>query len=83
VRQASKAARKMHSVAAATAGMRRVECVKMVEEDRPRFFVVGVGHRFPIEREVTTSVALALMKSLPCRHEWKRAEKDRAEKDVV
>jgi hypothetical protein len=66
----------MHSVASATAGMRRLECVKMVEEDRPRFFVVGVGHRFPIEREVSTSVALTLMKSLPCRYEWKRAGKD-------
>lgn len=76
MRLASTSARKLHSVAAATAGMRRVECVKMVEQDGPRFFVVGVGHRFPIEREVTTSVALALMKSLPCRHEWKRAEKD-------
>jgi hypothetical protein len=72
----STVSRKVHSVASATAGMRRVECVKMVEEDRPRFFVVGVGHRFPIEREVTTSVALALMKSLPCRYQWKRAEKD-------
>jgi hypothetical protein len=50
--------------------MRRVEYLKMVEDERPRFFVVGVGHRFPIEREVTTSVALALMKSLPCRYEW-------------
>jgi hypothetical protein len=54
----------------------RVEFVKMVEYDRPRFFVVGVGHRFRIEREVTTSVALALMKSLPCRYEWKRAGKE-------
>jgi hypothetical protein len=81
MRPASKAmtsepTRKVRSVASATAGMRRVEFVKMVEYDRPRFFVVGVGHRFPIEREVTTSVALALMKSLPCRYEWKRAGTD-------
>jgi ABC-type phosphonate transport system ATPase subunit len=73
---ASKPPNRVHSVASATAGMRRVEYLKMVEDDRPRFFVVGVGHRFPIEREVTTSVALALMKSLPCRYEWKRAGKD-------
>jgi hypothetical protein len=75
VRPGSKSARKVPSVASATAGMRRVEYVKMVEEDRPRFFVVGVGHRFPIEREVSTTVARALMKTLPCRYEWKRSRR--------
>jgi hypothetical protein len=76
VRPGSKAARKTHTVASATAGMRRVECVKMVEDDRPRFFVVGVGHRLPIEREVGPTVARALMKTVPCRYQWKRALKD-------
>ena len=66
--------RTLHTVAAALSGLRRVDCVKMVEDDRPRFFVVGVGHRFPIEREVSASVALTLLDRLPCRYEW-RAQK--------
>jgi hypothetical protein len=52
--------------------MRRVDCVRMVEGDRPRFFVVGVGHRLPVEREVSASVALALLETLPCRYERPR-----------
>ena len=66
--------RTLHTVAAALSGLRRVDCVKMVEDDRPRFFVVGVGHRVPIEREVSASVALTLLDRLPCRYEW-RAQK--------
>jgi hypothetical protein len=66
--------RTLHTVAAALSGLRRVDCVKMVEDDRPRFFVVGVGHRFPIEREVSANVALTLLDRLPCRYEW-RAQK--------
>jgi len=65
---------KQTSVEAALSGMRRVDCVRMVEGDRPRFFVVGIGHRFPVEREVSPAVALALLDSVPCRHEWPRAE---------
>ena len=61
----------LHSVDAALSGLRRVDCVKMVEDDRPRFFVVGVGHRFPIEREVSPSVAFSLLNTLPCRYEWR------------
>jgi hypothetical protein len=60
------------AVRAALSGLRRVECVKMVEADRPRFFVVGVGHRFPVEREVSATVALALLDTLPCRYQWRR-----------
>jgi hypothetical protein len=67
--------RKLHTVAAALSGLRRVDCVKMVEDDRPRFFVVGVGHRFPIEREVSATVALTLLNKLPCRYEWRRPQK--------
>jgi hypothetical protein len=67
--------RTLHSVAAALSGLRRVDCVKMVEDERPRFFVVGVGHRFPIEREVSANVALTLLDRLPCRYEW-RAQKE-------
>jgi hypothetical protein len=62
------------SVDAAVAGMRRVDYVRMVEGDRPRFFVVGVGHRLPVEREVSPSVALALLETLPCRYERPRPE---------
>jgi hypothetical protein len=65
--------RKLHSVAAALSGLRRVDCVKMVEDDGPRFFVVGVGHRFPIEREISPAVASTLLHELPCRYEWRRA----------
>jgi hypothetical protein len=64
--------RKLHTVAGALSGLRRVDCVKMVEDDRPRFYVVGVGHRFPIEREVSPTVALTLLGKLPCRYEWRR-----------
>jgi hypothetical protein len=59
-------------VAAATSGMRRVDCVRMVEDRQPRFFVVGVGHRLPVEREITASVAHVLLDQLPCRYEWRR-----------
>jgi hypothetical protein len=62
-----------HSVEAAVSGMRRVDCVRMVEQNGPRFFVVGVGHRFPVEREVSPSVARALLEEVPCRYEWRRA----------
>ena len=68
-----KSARKVHTVDAALSGLRRVDCVKMVEDERPRFFVVGVGHRFPIEREVSSTVAAMLLDELPCRYEWRRA----------
>ncbi len=64
--------RKLDSVASATSGMRRVDCVRMVEDDQPRFFVVGVGHRFPVEREITASVAHELLETVPCRYEWRR-----------
>ena len=67
--------RQLHTVGAALSGLRRVDCVKMVEDDRPRFFVVGVGHRFPIEREVSATVALTLLNKLPCRYEWRRPQK--------
>ena len=67
--------RKLHTVGAALSGLRRVDCVKMVEDDRPRFFVVGVGHRFPIEREVSATVAFTLLNKLPCRYEWRRPQK--------
>jgi hypothetical protein len=46
----------------------------MVEGDWPRFFVVGIGHRRPVEREVSPSVALALLETLPCRYERPRVE---------
>jgi hypothetical protein len=46
----------------------------MVEQDQPRFFVVGIGHRFPVEREVSPAVALALLDSVPCRYEWPHTE---------
>ena len=49
--------------------------MKMVEDDEPRFFVVGVGHRFPIEREVSPTVAFTLLNQLPCRYEWRRPQK--------
>ena len=60
-------------VASALSGMRRVDYVKMVEDVRPRFFVVGVGHRNPVEREVSPAVARILMEQVPCRHEWRRS----------
>jgi hypothetical protein len=63
--------RTLHTVDAALSGLRRVDFVKMVEEDRLRFFVVGVGHRFPIEREVSANVARSLLDRVPCRYEWR------------
>jgi hypothetical protein len=59
------------NVTSAVSGMRRIDCVRMVEADRPRFYVVGVGHRFPVEREVSPAVALALLEQVPCRYEWR------------
>jgi hypothetical protein len=66
--------RALHSLAGALSGMRRVDCVRMVEADRPRFFVVGVGHRLPVEREVSPAVARRLLETLPCRYEWRHGE---------
>ena len=74
MRQRAASARKLHTVDAALSGLRRVDCVKMVEDDEPRFFVVGVGHRFPIEREVSPTVAFTLLNRLPCRYEWRRPQ---------
>ena len=56
----------------AVAGMRRVDYVRMVEDTEPRFFVVGVGHRCPVEREVSAGVARVLLAEVPCHHEWRR-----------
>ena len=53
----------------ATAGMRRVDCVRMVEGDRLRFYIEGIGHRLPVRREVSPSAARALMRDFPCRLE--------------
>jgi len=53
----------------ATAGMRRIDCVRIVEGDRVRFLVEGVGHRLPVRREVSAAVARVLMRDLPCRHD--------------
>jgi hypothetical protein len=64
---------KLHSVASAVRGMRRVDYVRMVEDTQPRFFVVGVGHRVPVEREISPAVARVLLDEVPCRHEWRRA----------
>jgi len=64
---------KRPAVEAALSGMRRVDFLRMVEDDRPRFFLVGVGHRFPVEREVSPAVALALLDSVPWRYEHRRA----------
>jgi hypothetical protein len=69
-----KPTRKLHTVASAVSGMRRVDYVKMVEDTQPRFFVVGVGHRVPVEREISPAVARALLDEVPCRYEWRRAE---------
>jgi hypothetical protein len=62
------------AVESAVSGMRRIDCIRMVEGDRPRFFVVGVGHRFPVEREVSPSVARALLDTVPCRYERPRVD---------
>jgi hypothetical protein len=69
-----KPTRKLNTVESAVSGMRRVDCVRMVEDTRPRFFVVGIGHRFPVEREVSPAVALALLEEFPCRYERPRRE---------
>lgn len=68
-----RSSRKLHSVESAVSGMRRVDCVRMVEDTQPRFFVVGIGHRFPVEREVSAAVARELMEDLPCRYDWRHA----------
>jgi hypothetical protein len=70
-------ARPLNRVASAVSGMRRVDCVKMVEDIQPRFFVVGVGHRNPVEREISPAVARLLMEEFPCRHEWRRRSASR------
>jgi hypothetical protein len=67
-----KSTRKRQTVESAVSGMRRVDCVRMVEDVRPRFFVVGVGHRRPVEREITPTVAMALLEDVPCRYQWHR-----------
>ena len=69
MRTTQSSARTLNTVESAVSGMRRVDCVRMVEDDRPRFFVVGVGHRFPVEREVTPAVASVLLERFPCRYE--------------
>lgn len=66
-----KSSKRQHTVERAISGMRRVDCVRMVEDDRPRFFVVGVGHRFPVEREISPAVARALLTEVPCHYEWR------------
>ena len=58
---------------AAVAGMRRVDHVKVVEGAIVRFSVVGVGHRFPVERRISPAVAHELLRTLPCRR-VRRAE---------
>jgi hypothetical protein len=73
---AARSTRKLHTVASAMSGMRRVDCVRMVEDDQPRFYVVGVGHRFPVEREVSAAVARELLDRVPLRYEWRRAAAD-------
>jgi hypothetical protein len=66
-----KSSKRQDTVERAISGMRRVDCVRMVEDDQPRFFVVGVGHRFPVEREVSPAVARALLAEVPCHYEWR------------
>ncbi len=69
-----KSARKVHTVESAVSGMRRVDYVRMVEDVQPRFFVVGIGHRLPVEREVSPAVARVLLEEFPCRYEWRGAQ---------
>ena len=57
-------------VARALAGMRRVDAVRVVEGPKLRFFVEGIGHRMPARREVSASVANALMETFPTHYEW-------------
>jgi len=56
----------------AIAGMRRIDRVRIVEGDRLHFYVEGVGHRLPVRREVNAAVARALMRDVPCLHEYRR-----------
>ena len=67
--QVMKSTKKRLTVESAVSGMRRVDCVRMVEDVRPRFFVVGIGHRLPVEREVTPAVARLLLEEFPCRYQ--------------
>jgi hypothetical protein len=53
--------------------MRRVDAVRVVEGARVRFYVEGVGHRFPTRREISASVASALMQQVPSYHDWRPA----------
>ena len=63
-------------VARAIAGMRRVDAVRVVEGTRVRFYVEGIGHRLPTRREISATVASALMQQVPTYHDWRatRAE---------
>ena len=74
--------RKHQTVATALSGMRRVDYVRMVEDDRTRFFVVGVGHRLPVEREISPSVASALLDTVPCRYEVHSTDSARVQQAV-
>jgi hypothetical protein len=74
VNSTANATRTLRTVESAVSGMRRLDCVRMVEDDHPRFYLVGVGHRFPVEREVSLGVAAVLLEQLPCRYE-RRGEK--------
>jgi hypothetical protein len=47
--------------------MRRVDHVKIVEGPLVQFSVVGVGHRFPVERPISASVAHELLRTVPAR----------------
>jgi hypothetical protein len=58
-------------VAEALAGMRRVDAVRVVEGPRLRFYVEGVGHRFPTRREISVGVASVLMQRVPSYHDWR------------
>ena len=55
---AARTTRKLHTVGSAISGMRRVDCVRMVEDDQPRFYVVGVGSEREIVLECSASLAL-------------------------
>ena len=58
-------------------GLRRVDYVRMIEGSRVRFVAVGVGNRLPAEREISPATARELMRSVPCRHEWRTAKAGR------
>jgi hypothetical protein len=49
----------------------------MIEGSRVRFVAVGVGNRLPAEREISPATARELMRSVPCRHEWRTAKAGR------